>query len=70
MRHVNAQVCTKVPMAYFYHLLPTMGTQITNSTRGWPLLGLFTLPTAGEQSEGKEKRDTGRASVYARVGMF
>ena len=25
-------------------------TKITNSTRGWPLLGLPTLPTAGERS--------------------
>ena len=67
MRHANARVCTKVPIAYFYHLFPTIHTQITNSTRGWPLPGLLTLPTAGERSKGKEKRDTSEASVYARL---
>ena len=40
MRHVNARVCTKVPIAYFYHLFPIIYTQSTNSTRGWPYVPL------------------------------
>ena len=55
MRHVNAGVCRKVPIAYFCCLFPRFHTQITNSTRGWPLLGCLSLLTAGEQSKGKEK---------------
>ena len=48
---VNARACTSLPTCqnldqsfFFLLILPT----ITNSTRGWPLLGLPTLPTAGE----------------------
>ena len=38
--------------------------------QGWPLLGLPTLPTAGERSKGERKRVTSEASLYARVCMF
>ena len=39
---------------FFFLILPT----ITNSTRGWPHLGLPTLLTAGERSKVTEKRET------------
>ena len=46
------EVCNHLFQSLFF--LPIYST-ITNSTRGWPLLDLLTLPTAGEQSKGKEK---------------
>ena len=64
---VNARACTRVLSIFHF---PTIHTTITNSTMGWPLLGLLTLPTAGERSKGEQKRDTSEASVYARVCMF
>ena len=64
---VNARACTSLRSTCVF---PTMHTTIMNSTRGWPLLGLLTLPIPGEQSKGEQKRDTSKASVYARVCMF
>ena len=46
------QFCNNLFQSFFF--LPIYST-ITNSTRGWPLLGLLALPTAGERSKGKEK---------------
>ena len=48
----------------------TFHTKITNSTTGWPLLGLATLPTARERSKGEGTRVTSEANVYARVCML
>ena len=39
-------------------------------SRRWPLLGLPTLPTAGERSKEGKKRVTSEASVYARLCML
>ena len=43
---------------------------MTDSTRGWPLLGLLTLPTAGER-ESKWERERGASEKrgYALVCM-
>ena len=71
MHHMRAQVCTRTAISYF-HLssFSTIHFSITNSTRGWPLLGLLTLPTARERSKWRRKRKTSEAPVYARVCMF
>ena len=50
------EFCDYLFQSFFF--LPINPT-ITNSTRGWPLLG---LPTAGEQSKGKEKAKHKRAN--------
>ena len=43
-------------MSYFnLSSFSTIHISITNSTRGRPLLGLLTLPTAGEQSKWRRK---------------
>ena len=44
---------------------------ITDSNRGWPLLGLLTLPTAGEREQVGVWNDTqSKQNVYAHVCMF
>ena len=54
-------------MSYFnLSSFSTIHTPITISTRGWPLLGLLTLPTY----KWRRKRNTSEASAYARVCMF
>ena len=71
MHHMHAQVCTRMAISYFnLSSLSTILTTITNSTRGWPLLGLLTIPTAGERSKWRRKRNTSQTSVYARVCTF
>ena len=45
------------------------GVTITDSTRGWPLLGLLTLPTAGEREQVWKDTQT-KQSVYAHVCML
>ena len=75
MRHMHAQVCTSSPIYYLEQSfnnqsIATLST-ITDSTRGWPLLGLGTLPTAGERKQVGVLKDTEASqSVYARMCMF
>ena len=46
-------------------------TKITNSTRGWPLLGLPTLLTAGERKQGGVQIETDACkSKHKRANRF
>ena len=63
---VNARACTSVlstcgNLFLFLLILPT----ITNSTKGWPRLGLPTLLTAGEREQvrSEAKNDVMRSCV-------
>ena len=58
MRHMHARVCMNLAIVYLNHFFPNIHTTITNSTRGWPLLGLLTLPTAGEREQVSEENET------------
>ena len=42
----------------------TINPTITNSTRGWPNLGLPTLLTAGERSKGERKSETQAGKTF------
>ena len=67
---VNARACTSIHQqpGLIFLFLPIYST-ITNSTRGWPLLGLLTLPTAGEQSIGREKAKHKRPNRFC-IGVY
>ena len=58
------RVCMREYARLFWANLP-IRTTITNSTRGWPRLGLLTLATAGERaSEGRTRRTLLCTCVY------
>ena len=50
------RVCMREYALPFWANLP-ISSAITNSTRGWPRLGLLTLPTAGEREQVRGARE-------------
>ena len=62
------QSCNRVFEPFlFQQSIPLL---ITNSTRGWPLLGLLTLPTAGEREKVSEENETQAKQAFMHACLY